>query len=128
MSLPNLSEDVSFTKVDLPCGKKINIKPWKVKEERELMFAIDGQEDTTEVRKEIVKMARKCVDNVTVFDALSKTNITYLIGQLRKYSKGSKIEYGYRCTNPSCKLPLSDDVDVNVDLKVTPFKGGSFFL
>jgi hypothetical protein len=124
MSLPNLSEDFSFTKRELPCGKKIGIKSWKVKEERELLFAIEGQRDTAEGRKEIVKMMRKCVDNTSLFDSLSSTNYVYLVTELRKLSKGTKIEYNYVCTNPKCKLPLSDDVDLLKDIEIVKFSGG----
>ena len=124
MSLPNLSEEASFTKTDLPCGKKIGVKPWKVKEERELLFAIDGQKDTAAGRHEILKMMRKCVDNVSMFDSLSDTSYVYLIIQLRKLSKGSKIEYSYTCTNPKCKFQLSDDVDLNKDIVIKKFTCG----
>ena len=124
MELPSLSEESSYTKIELPSGKKIGIRPWKVKEERSLLFAIDGQKDLTAARFEVVKMMRKCVDNVGLFDNMSRTDFVWIVTELRKLSKGSKIEFNVLCENPKCKFQLSSDVSVPTDLVVTKFTGG----
>ena len=113
----------SFTQVDLPSGKKIGIKPWRVKEERELLFAVEGQENTDDVRKEIVKMISKGVDNQDVFGTLSDVDYVYLLAQLRKISKGLTIEYNFKCEK--CKFELSDDVDLTKDLYTKNYTGGT---
>ena len=59
MGLKEINEqrksEISFTTVELASGKKIGIKPWKVKEEKELLFAIEGVENESDGKKEIVK-------------------------------------------------------------------------
>lgn len=120
MSLPKLNEAVSFTQIELLSGKKIGIKPWKVKEERELLFAIEGIEEPADGRKEIIKFIRKCVDSDSIFDTLSNTDYVYLLGQLRNISKGSTIEYTYKCEG--CGMDLSDDINIEKNLKVKKFQ------
>lgn len=114
--------NVSYTQVELPSGKKIGIKPWRVKEERELLFAVEGQENEDDVRKEIVKLISKCCDNQDMFNSLSNVDYVFMLAQLRKLSKGTKIEYTLKCTNPSCKFELSDDIDLDSDLQVKKYK------
>lgn len=123
MALPNLNENVSFTQIDLLSGKKIGIKPWKVKEERELLFAIEGIENPSDGRKEIIKFIGKCVDSNSTFDALSNTDYIYLLAQLRKISKGSNIEYTYTCEE--CGFELSDDINIDKHFKGKKFNSQS---
>ena len=125
MGLPINEEVVSYSQITLPSGKKLGIKPWKVKEEKELLFAIDGQEDDAVAKREIVKMIGKCVDNQAVFKSLSNVDYVALLTELRMISKGLKIEYTYKCTNPKCRFELSDDVNLKKDVKVKPYSGGT---
>lgn len=123
MSLPKINED-SFKSIPLLSGKKIGIKPWRTKQEKELLFAIEDNKNIIENRKEIVNLMMKCVDDLEVFKTLSNADYIYLLAQLRKISKGAKIEYVYRCTNPKCKFELSDDINLDKHLITTPFSGG----
>lgn len=118
MALPQMNQD-SFTQIELLSGKKIGVKPWRVREEKDLLFATEGMDDELAVKREIVKFMRRCVDNASLFDTLSNTDYVYLIAQLRRVSKGSKIEYQYPCTN--CGFPLSDDVSLDKHLKYKKF-------
>jgi hypothetical protein len=111
------NENQIFTQVTLLSGKKIGIKPWRVKEEKELLFATEGAKEE-DVKPEIIKFIGKCVDNQTVYESLSSTDYVYLLVELRKLSKGSKIEYTTRC---SCKFDINDDVSLINDLKVKSF-------
>jgi T4 bacteriophage base plate protein len=120
MALPTLNENSSFAQTELLSGKKIGIKPWRVKEERELLFAIEGIDSADDGKKEIIKFIRKCVDSESIFDNLSNTDYVYLLMQLRKVSKGSNIEYSYTCEN--CKMDLSDDINIDKNMKVVKFK------
>jgi hypothetical protein len=125
MGLPVSNEVVSFSQTELPSGKKLGIKPWKVKEEKELLFAIEGEDDDAVAKKEIVKMIGKCVDNPTVFKSLSNVDYVALLIELRKISKGATIEYTYKCTNPKCRFELSDDVNLNKHVIVKKYEGGT---
>ena len=119
MGLPSINNDSSFTQETLPSGKKIGYKPWRVKEERELLYAINGMDDKNDSRKEIVKFIRKCVDNQPLFDGLSPTDQVYLLTKLRRVSKGSKIEFKYPCDK--CEFELLDSVSVSDNLILKKF-------
>lgn len=123
MALPTINEEASYHQQELPSGKKIGIKPWKVAEEKELLFAVEGIEDLDDSKKEIVKFIKKCVDNTQLFDTLSNTDYVYLIAKLRKLSKGSTIEYTYKCE--SCSFPLQDTVSIENNLIVKKFNSSS---
>lgn len=123
MPLPKINED-SFKSITLLSGKKIGIKPWRTKQEKELLFAIEDNKNIMENRKEIVNLMLKCIDNIDTFKTLSNADYIYLLAQLRKISKGAKIEYVYKCTNPKCNFELSDDINLDQHLVTTPFAGG----
>ena len=119
-SLPNINENnVGFTQIDLLSKKKIGIKQWRVKEEKALMFAVEGIEREEDGIKEIVKFTRTCCDNEKTFDSLSRANVVYVLAQIRKKSKGKTIEYN--CSCEKCKLDLIDEVDLSTDLKTKKF-------
>lgn len=122
MALPEINETISFTQTDLPSGKKIGIKPWKMKEEKELLYALEGIDNQLDGKREIVKLIRKCVDNQVLFDKLSNTDYIYLVAKTRKLSKGTSIEFVCKCQKEGCIMDqLSSDVSVDTDLKVKPF-------
>jgi len=120
MGLPSINEEASYHQLELPSGKKIGIKPWRVREEKELLFAVEGIEDTMDGKKEIVKFIRKCVDNEQLFDILSNTDYVFIVAKLRRLSKGSTIEYSYNCTE--CGFKLEDKVSLETNLIVKNFK------
>jgi len=120
MSLPNLNEDVNYKQIDLLSGKKIGVKRWKVKEEKSLLFSVEGNENDEEVLNEITKFVKSCCDDPKKFDTLSRTDIVHSLSQMRKMSKGSKIEYNYDCEE--CKFPLTDEVNIDQDIKTKKFK------
>lgn len=124
MGLKEINEqrkaEISFTKVELASGKKIGVKPWRVKEEKELLFAVEGIVNDADGKREIVKFIRNCVDDIKLFDTLSNTDYIHLLSHLRRLSKGSKIEYLYKCNK--CGFELSDDVDITKHMKVKLFK------
>lgn len=120
MSLPTINE-TSFTKAPLPSGKTIGIRPWRVKEEKELLYATDSStpEAATDTQKEILKFISKCVDSEDTFKTLSNADLLFIAAELRKLSKGSKIDYSYNC--PHCKTRNEDQVCLNSDLVVSKF-------
>lgn len=120
MALPKLSpEEVTFKPVKLPSGRKIGIREWKVREEKELLFATEGVDDKEKVKTEIVKMVRKCVDNQQLFDGLSETDILAISMELRKISKGESVEFSFTC--PHCEKTNPGELSLAEDLKVKHF-------
>lgn len=118
MGLPTNNEH-SYTQEILLSGKKIGFRPWRVKEERELLYAIEGMENQNDSRKEIIKFIRKCVDNQSSFDSLSPTDQVYLLLKMRRMSKGSNIEFKYKCDE--CSFELISEVSVNDNIITKPF-------
>jgi len=96
------TEDV-FQKVKLLNGQSIGIIPWKVKQENQLLFSIETNgDDKSYIVDQCIILARKCVDNVELFDTLSRNVLLDLITKIRKFSKGETIEITYKCNNPEC--------------------------
>lgn len=121
MGLPISNETISYRQVELPSTKKIGIRGWKLKEEKELLFAIEGQSDDTAIRKEVVAMISKCVDNQETFKTLSNVDYIFLLIELRKISKGNTVEFTYKCTND--KFELFSEVNLIKDIKVKKYTG-----
>lgn len=120
MALPKITnEEQSYKNVKLPSGRKIGLRPWRVREEKELLFATEGQEDKEKVKQEIVKMVRKCVDNDQLFDNLSETDILFISMELRKISKGESVEFAFNC--PHCNKSNPGELDLSTDVKTKGF-------
>ena len=58
MALPIINETINYIKVKLPSGKTIGIRGWKVKEEKELLFASEKitEENPNVLKKYLVLM------------------------------------------------------------------------
>jgi len=119
MALPNLNENVFYKPIELLSNKKIGIKPWKVKEEKNLLFTVEGIEKDEDARVEIVKFIKSLCDDEKIFNTLSKANVVYTLSQLRKQSKGTVIEYNYDCQK--CQFPLTDEVNIEKDMTTQKF-------
>lgn len=122
MALPKINQQLkSFTQIPLPSGKNIGIHPWRVKEEKELLFATDSAspENIVNTQEEIIKFVKSCSDNEEVFDTLSNSDLIFLTAELRKLTKGAKIEYSYQC--PHCKTRNEEEVNLRENVIVKPF-------
>jgi hypothetical protein len=119
MGLPKHDTEKVYTKTTLPSGKGIGIHPWRVREEKELLFAIEASEGQ-QLEEDVIRFYRQCVDDGPRFDTLSKTDMVKVAIEARKLSKGSSIEYEYPC--PSCTgLMLNDTVSLIKDVVVKDF-------
>lgn len=118
--------EVSFQKLKLLSGKSIGIRKWLMKEEKEFLFSIETQMDNQELLiNECLSLSRKCVDNVNLFDNLSKNDLLFLISKQRTLSKGEEIEFTYRCYHEDCddqaKTELEEMLDLKTDVKLEHF-------
>lgn len=132
----NQSDDM-YQKTTLLSGQSIGIKPWKVKQEKHLLFALEtNDEDQLFVTEQCIALGRKCVDDVGLYDSLSRNTLLGLITNIRKLSKGEIIEINYRCNNEKCSsfqlfdeatqkktgmtgqsvIPLTGQIDLNEDI------------
>lgn len=121
MPLPTI-EKGNYENIPLPSGKKIGVTRWRVKEEKELLYATEGSKDINFINEEIVKMLSRCVDDTEKFAKLSDTDVLFLATQLRKMSKGEEIEIVWNCSK--CKAQNEGIVNLNTAVDVRPFKAG----
>lgn len=107
MALPVINEDFKFSQVKLPSGKTIGVRGWRVKDEKELLFTLETEENVEENKmNHIVSFLRTCVDDKSKFDTLSENDIKKITIEVRKLSKGEEVSYNYQC--PNCKIRLED--------------------
>lgn len=103
----------SHQKIKLLDGRSIGIRKWLLGEEKDFLFNIESRRsqvedsDTSITEKDVkieeaIQLAKKCVDKPKMLDTMSSSNIVYLLSELRKISKGEKIEFTYHCNNPDC--------------------------
>lgn len=102
-TLSSFITDENFQKINLLSGKEIGIRGWKMKEEKDFLFVVETQMDNKNLLiDECLKLARRCVDDLKLFDNLSRNDLVFLLSQLRKISKGAEIDFAFRCVNNKC--------------------------
>lgn len=120
------SEELQYTNVKLPSGKSIRIRSWKVKDEKQLLFATDGVTDREVVLAEMVRFLRVCTDEPEKFDTLSESDLMVMASELRRMSKGDTVEYTYKCEK--CGSQNENQVVLSEDLEVKDFDGTPYAL
>lgn len=103
-------------------GKKINYRPFTVKEEKSLLLAL--QEDDLETVTEAIKQTvLVCTDSQLDVDKTPYYDIEYLFLQIRSKSVGELIELVGSCScSPTAKTEFSVDI---ANLKIEPEPTGS---
>lgn len=120
MNLPQLKNETNFIKIQLPSGKKIGVRGWKVKDEKELLFSLDSEVNEADNKvNNIIAFLKNCSDNEKVFDSLSEQDLKKVAIEVRKLSKGDRIEYNYTC--PHCNHQMFDEVKLREAEVVKPF-------
>lgn len=120
MNLPIKEQNYKFIKVKLPSSKTIGVRGWKIKDEKELIFALDSEENIEEHKIDhIVSFLRNCVDDARTFDSLSEVDLKKIASEIRKLSKGTQIEYSYSC--PFCEFKMYDNLDITKAEEIKEF-------
>lgn len=120
MALPKINESFKHVKVKLPSGKEIGVRGWKVKDEKELLFALESEDNAEERKiKYIINFLRNCTDDQVKFDTLSENDIKKVCIEVRKLAKGEDVEYSYKCKH--CEMDLSDEVNLTSQQVVKEF-------
>lgn len=103
-------------------GKKINYRPFTVKEEKSLLLAL--QEDDLETVTEAIKnTVSVCTDEAVDVDSTPYYDIEYLFLQIRAKSVGEIIELVGSCScSPTAKTEFGVDI---ANLKVEPKPTGA---
>jgi len=126
MALPKI--DVPIYELDLPLSKKhIRFRPFLVKEQRNLMMAMEANDSET-IEKNIKQVLHNCTltEDINV-DTLPIIDVEYYFLNLRARSVGEVIESKYRCENEvdgkKCGTLMESKVnllDINVDMTNVP--------
>lgn len=90
-----------YFKEELPSGLKIEFRPWKVKEEKNLLLKIDMTKDENEIKEYIIELVSDCLKNKKDLEKMSLIDFIYFLTKLRKVSKGEEIQFSYKC--PKCE-------------------------
>jgi hypothetical protein len=97
MALPKI--DTPVYDIDLPLSKKnIRFRPFLVKEQRNLMMAMESDDKET-IEKNIKQVLHNCTLSDIVIDELPIIDVEYYFLQLRARSVGETIDTRYRCEN-----------------------------
>jgi hypothetical protein len=120
MALPKI--DTPVYEMDLPLSKKhIRFRPFLVKEQRNLMMALESNDKET-IEKNIKQVLHNCTLTEDVdIDRLPIIDVEYYFLQLRARSVSEIVENKYRCENVVDDKTCGNlmDVDINLlDIKV----------
>jgi len=115
MALPKI--DTPIYEIDLPLSKKhIRFRPFLVKEQRNLMMAMESDDKDT-IEKNIRQVLHNCTltENIDI-DKLPIIDVEFYFLQLRARSVGEVVENKYRCENTVEDKPCGGLMDVNFNL------------
>lgn len=115
MALPKI--DVPTYEIELPVSKtKVKFRPFLVKEQRNLLMAIESLESST-IQQNIKDILYNCTLTESVdVDKLPIIDVEYYFINLRAKSVGEIVESRYRCNNEvngqECGNIMEKDVDL----------------
>jgi len=115
MALPKI--DVPIYELDLPLSKKhIRFRPFLVKEQRNLMMAMEADDKDT-IEKNIKQVIHNCTltENIDI-DSLPILDVEYYFINLRARSVGEIVESRYRCENVVDDKVCNNLMDTKINL------------
>jgi len=115
MALPKI--DVPTYEIELPVSKtKIKYRPFLVKEQRNLLMAIESSESTT-IQQNIKDILYNCTltEGVNI-EKLPIIDVEYYFINLRAKSVGEVVESRYRCNNEVNDTECGNIMEKEVDL------------
>jgi DNA-directed RNA polymerase subunit M/transcription elongation factor TFIIS len=103
--------------VELPISKKkVEYRPYLVKEEKLLMLAMESQ-DPSMIMKTVQDIIEACTFNKVKTKTLPTAELELLFLKLRSKSVGETAKIGYKCTNCNTTNELTVNLeDVTIDL------------
>ena len=109
MALPKLNDLPSYS-LTIPSSKrKVNFRPFLVKEQKILLMAMESQ-DNDQILKAISDTLKSCVEEELTDRELATFDIEYLFTQIRSKSVGETTKLNLMCS--SCKT--NNEVQVNL--------------
>ena len=115
MALPKL--DVPTYEIELPVSKKkIKYRPFLVKEQRNLLMAIESNESAT-IQQNVKDILYNCTltENIDI-EKLPIIDVEFYFINLRAKSVGEVIETKYRCNNIVDEKECNNVMETNINL------------
>lgn len=115
MALPRI--DTPTYELTLPLSqKKINFRPFLVKEQKNLMMAIEANDSET-IERNIKQVLHNCTlsENIEI-EKLPVLDVEYYFIQLRARSVGEIVENNYICTNKVEDKDCGNKMSINLNL------------
>jgi len=115
MALPKI--DTPTYEFTLPLSqKKISFRPFLVKEQKNLMMAMEADDKET-IERNIKQVLTNCtLTSGIIIDDLPVTDIEYYFINLRARSVGETVENKYICTNVVDDKQCSNKMEVSINL------------
>ena len=115
MALPKI--DVPTYEIELPVSKtKVKFRPFLVKEQRNLLMAIESSDSTT-IQQNIKDILYNCTLTEGVdIEKLPIIDVEYYFINLRSKSVGEVVESRYRCNNSVGGVECGNIMEKDIDL------------
>jgi len=115
MALPKI--DTPVYDITLPLsGKNIKFRPFLVKEQKNLMMALEADDSDT-IEKNIRQVLINCtIDEDVNFDELPVVDIEYYFLNLRARSIGEVVDLKYRCNNEVDDKECGNIMETNMNI------------
>ena len=110
MSLPSLNDKPEYTLTVPSNGKKVNFRPYLVKEEKILLMAAESK-DENEIIRAIENTVMACVEGSIDVSRLCTFDLEYMFLQLRSKSTGENSDILIKCQ--SCEEKNEVTVSLN---------------
>jgi hypothetical protein len=122
MALPKL--DVPTYEIELPISKKkIKYRPFLVKEQKNLLMALESNESST-IQQNVRDILNNCTltENINI-DKLPIIDVEYYFINLRSKSVGEIVETRYRCNNEVEDKVCGNIMEASVNLQnIQPYR------
>ena len=113
MGLPTITVP-QYTLTVPSTDKKIKYRPFLVKEEKILLLAMEG-EDQSQIIDATKTIVQNCIFGDIDVDALPAFDLEYIFLQLRGKAKGEILDLKYKCPKCQGEIPVAVNLD---DIKV----------
>jgi len=114
MALPKIN--VPTFEMTIPSTEqKVTYRPFLVKEEKILLMALEGKDETETARALKQIISNCCIDDIDI-DKLAPFDLEYFFLLLRAKSIGETIELTYKCQNKKGKTNCDNVIKFSVDI------------